>query len=69
MNDDALAKRRFAVINLVRLGGLLMVLAGIAAQQGVLPLPDPIGLILVVLGLIEFFALPNVLARRWRTKD
>lgn len=69
MSDEAQAKHRFILLNLVRLGGLLMVLAGIAAHQGVLPLPQPIGLMLAGLGLFEFFFLPNILARQWRTKD
>jgi len=69
VSDDALARQRFVLLNLVRLGGLLMVLAGIGAHQGALPLPQPIALILAALGLFEFFFLPNILARSWRTRD
>lgn len=69
MSDEALARQRFAMLNLVRITGLIMVLGGIAAHQGALPLPDPAGLIVAVIGLFGFFFLPNILARRWRTKD
>lgn len=69
MSDDTLAKQRYILLNLVRFGGVAMIMAGLAAYQGVLPLPGTVGLILVALGLFEFFVLPNVLARRWRTKD
>lgn len=69
MSDEAQAKQRFVLLNLVRLGGLLMVLAAIAGHQGALPLPQPVSLILAGLGLFEFFFLPNILARQWRTRD
>ena len=52
MSDEAQAKHRFILLNLVRLGGLMMVLAGIAAHQGALPLPQPIGLMLAGLLLM-----------------
>jgi hypothetical protein len=65
--DDALARKRFLALNLVRLSGLTMVLIGIAVHYGRIDLPEPAAYVLVVLGLADFFAMPNYLARKWRT--
>jgi hypothetical protein len=70
MNDaDTLARNRFLMLNLVRLTGLAMVLAGIAVHYGKLDLPEIAGYILVALGFVDFFFLPNLIARKWRTPD
>lgn len=67
--DKTLARNRFWVLNLVRLLGLAMVLMGIAVEYGKLDMPKPAGYILVVLGLFEFFFMPNIVAKRWRTPN
>ena len=66
---EAQAKQRFAMISIVRFGGVLMVLAGILVAQGVIDLPAWVGYILVVLGMVEVFFLPTLLARRWKSPD
>lgn len=63
------AKARFMAINLMRIGGVAMVLIGIVIIQGVLPLPDWVAYILIALGLVEAFIFPTLLARVWSTND
>lgn len=53
-------------LNLVRLGGLALVMLGIAIARGKLGLPEPLGWILAIAGLFEFFFLPPMLTKRWR---
>lgn len=67
--EEAQARQRFMLINLVRLGGVVLVLVGIAIARGQLGLPAPIGWVLAVAGLGEFFFLPSVLAKRWRSGE
>ncbi|HSG35404.1 MAG TPA: hypothetical protein VLA37_12780 [Sphingomonadaceae bacterium] len=70
MNEgDKLARNRFWVLNAVRLSGLSLVLLGIAVQYGRLEAPQWVAYALVVTGFVEFFFLPNVIAKSWRTKD
>lgn len=68
--DPAMA--RFAVLQLVRLSGAVLVLLGVLAVSGRAPawlagLPVAAGYGLAALGMFEFFALPRLLARRWRS--
>ncbi len=65
------AAARFAVLQLVRLAGAAMLLLGVLLLSGKaawLPrLPDAAGYILIAIGMIDFFVVPLVLARRWRS--
>jgi hypothetical protein len=60
------------VLQLVRLSGALLALGGVLVMSGKvswLPhLPDAIGYALVGLGVADFFALPPLLAKRWKSK-
>ncbi len=71
MSDEteALAKRRFMVMNFLRLISLGCVLFGIAASQGAVEFPREAGIVLAVVGLIGFFLGPNFIARGWRSDD
>lgn len=69
MTDEGLAKRRFAVLNLVRLGGLALVMFGLAITQGVIDLPRELGMGIAVIGMLDFFLLPRLLSKRWRTEE
>ena len=66
------AGARFAVLQLVRLSGALLALAGVLVVSGKISwmphLPGALGYILIGLGLGDFFALPPLLARRWKSK-
>jgi hypothetical protein len=66
---EELARRRFIVLNIVRLMGVALVFLGLAVHFGRVDLPAPAGFILVILGFFEFFFLPNLLSRNWRTPD
>jgi hypothetical protein len=63
--EDARDRQRFVIMNVARLGGLALVLLGIAITQGVFDLPFALGAVLAVIGLVDFFVLPVVLARAW----
>jgi hypothetical protein len=65
--DDRLARNRFMVLNFVRLGGLALILAGIAVHYGKIAAPEWVAYALVILGFAEFFFMPNFVARNWRT--
>lgn len=66
---EARAKGRFMLINAMRLAGVVMILAGIAVLNDVLPLPDWAAYLLLVLGMVEAFVTPTLLARMWSTND
>ena len=68
-DDDKLARSRFMALNAIRVLGLVAVLAGIAIHYGKLALPEPLAYVLVIVGLIDFFLVPNLVARKWRTPD
>ncbi len=67
--DDDTWRQRFVLINLVRIGGTLVVLAGLAiwhtdlVQEG----GTIAGLPVALLGLAASFGGPVWLARKWRT--
>ena len=65
------AAARFAVLQLVRLSGAVMLLLGVLLLSGKatwLPrLPDVFGYILIAIGIAEFFVVPLFLTRRWRS--
>jgi hypothetical protein len=63
--EDARDRQRFVIMNVARLGGLALVLLGIAITQGVFDLPFALGAALAVIGVVDFFVLPVVLARAW----
>ena len=65
---EALAKRRFTIINAVRLGGIAAFLIGVATLADALGLPDALGFVLVAAGAIGVFLAPTLLARRWSTR-
>ncbi len=67
--DPAFA--RFAMLQLVRLSGAVLVLAGIvliAGQVSWLPRAPVAGYLFIAAGLVDFFTLPPLLARRWKSK-
>jgi len=68
-DKEALARQRYMILNLVRVAGVAMVLAGIAIARGVIDLPVPLGWVLAFAGLFDFFFAPRLLARGWRSKD
>ena len=70
MNED-LAKARFFTLSFVRLLGLVCVFAGVANIGGKLfpELTPWLGYVLLVNGVADFFIIPVILKRKWRTPD
>ena len=66
--DPAIA--RYWMLQLMRLGGVLLVLGGVLILAGRLgEAPPLLGYGLVVLGAFEFFFLPRMLAKRWKSPN
>lgn len=66
--DEGAARRRFAIINAVRLSGIAMLLTGIATLSDAIGLPDAVGYVLVAAGAVGTFLAPTLLARRWSSR-
>lgn len=61
------ARKRFLILQMIRLAGVAMTVFGAMIIAGrVIDFPE-LGYVLVVLGAIEFFAIPIMLARRWKS--
>ncbi len=66
--DEARARRRYMIMNVARLGGVALLMFGIAITQGVIDLPFALGVVIGVIGFVDFFVLPLVLARVWKSQ-
>lgn len=66
---EARARTGYFVINAVRLSGLGLVLLGLAIARGMIDLPWAVGAVIAVVGLLEFFFLPRIIARAWKGGD
>lgn len=58
---------RFWFIAGHRLFGAILVVLGLLAMQGVLDWGKDLGKVIAIVGLIEFFVMPLVFARMWRS--
>lgn len=70
--DDALAKKRFFALNLMRIMGALLVFVGFVLIRGGFELAGQptdrwIGVAVVLIGAFDFAVMPKILARRWRS--
>ncbi len=63
------AAARFWTLQFIRLSGMLTAILGALIIAKVIFLPEPLGPILLVLGAAEFFVLPIVLARKWKSAE
>ncbi len=61
------AKARFYFIAAHRLVGAVLIVLGMLAMQGVLDWGEGIGKVIALVGLIDFFVIPLILARMWRS--
>ena len=66
---DARARTRFIVMTVARFGGVAMVMLGMAIIQGVVDLPWAAGVVLAVVGMIDFFIVPLLLAKAWKRQE
>ncbi|UAB79084.1 hypothetical protein INR77_05185 [Erythrobacter sp. SCSIO 43205] len=68
-DEEAMAAKRYTVMNIVRLASIPAVLLGIAIAQGAIELPYALGVVLAIAGLLAFFFVPALLAKRWKASD
>lgn len=66
--DEARARSRFIALNAMRVGGVVMVLLGIAVSQHKIDLPQWAAYLLIGLGMVEAFFVPAVFSRLWRSE-
>ena len=66
-NNDDKARGRFIVLQALRLGGVAMVLIALLGLNNVIAIPALAAWPILVIGLIDIFVVPQVLARKWRT--
>ncbi|NNC60472.1 MAG: hypothetical protein HKO05_10840 [Erythrobacter sp.] len=66
---EALARQRFFMLQALRLGGAIMAMIGAIIISGQFVDMPALGYVLLVLGAVEFFVLPNMVARKWRSPD
>jgi len=65
--SDEVARGRWLTINVLRLGGVAMVVAGMLGTRQVLEIPMIAAYALIAIGLLDIFLVPLLLARKWRT--
>ena len=65
--DKDPAANRFAVLSLIRLASALCVVLGMPLVAGRIGNSPPLGIALILFGLLGFFFVPKMLARRWRS--
>lgn len=65
--QETVARNRWLVMNAIRISGVVMVALGMLITQGAIPWPVPIGYVLLVVGLVDVFVVPQLLARKWRS--
>ncbi|MBC2670446.1 hypothetical protein ACFOON_09600 [Novosphingobium piscinae] len=61
------AKARFIAITLLRMSGALCVLLGVMITERRIDSPWWLGVILTLVGFVDVFLMPKILARRWKT--
>ena len=65
---DEVARNRWMVIQAARIGGVVMVVLGLATLGGAIPLPEVAAYVLLVAGLADVFLVPTFLARQWSSR-
>ncbi|MFM5931120.1 MAG: hypothetical protein ACKOPQ_09450 [Novosphingobium sp.] len=67
--EDALAKKRFLAMNLVRICGVVLILVGLLCALDKIDIPGArlIGVMFILFGMIDTFVVPVMLAKRWRS--
>ncbi|HEU4820123.1 MAG TPA: hypothetical protein VFS87_03070 [Qipengyuania sp.] len=61
------ARARFYFIAAHRVVGAVLIALGMLAMQGALDWGEGVGKVLAIVGLIDFFLIPLVLARMWKS--
>lgn len=63
------AARKFWVLQAARFGAFLTVFIAALIIGKIIELPEVVGYILLVIGAAEFFLVPPMLAKRWKTPE
>ena len=64
---EDVARGRWLMISLHRILGAALVVAGILAIEGVIGFGRVAGYVMIVVGLVDVFLVPRLLARLWRS--
>lgn len=64
---DDRARGRFMVISILRFSGVAFVIIALLILNDRTPLPHIAGWVLLVVGLVDIFIAPQILARMWRS--
>lgn len=64
-----LEKQRFMAMQMMRLMGAVLAILGVLIAGGKVDLPVLIGYVFVAIGLVDFFVMPKILARRWKSPN
>ena len=67
MSEDP-AKRRFWLLQLIRMAGTALALVGVAIIGGAGQIPAPVGYVLLVFGAVDALLVPVVVSRLWKSK-
>lgn len=67
--EETQARARYMVLNAARVGGIAVVIAGLAGVREVLPLPYALSVVLVLGGIGAFFFGPPLMVKRWKKRD
>ncbi|BBC74200.1 conserved hypothetical protein [Altererythrobacter sp. B11] len=65
--SEKIARNRWLVISLLRMAGVAVVVIGLLVVSGTIPLPPAAGYVLLAIGLLDTFLVPQLLARKWRS--
>ena len=66
-NDPAAA--RFFALQAIRLSGVVMAVIGALILGKVVDLPQAVGYVLLVVGGLDFFVVPTLLAKKWKSPE
>lgn len=65
--DDSLAKKRYMIMNALRVGSIGALMLGLAIARNIVDAPYALGVALAVAGMLAFYFGPRALARRWKS--
>lgn len=67
--QEALARKRFFALQAIRISGGAMAMLGAVIISGrLIDIPE-VGYVLLVIGALDLFVMPNLISRSWRGKD
>lgn len=67
--EEQRARTRYTLLNLTRIGGIAVTIAGLAGAREVIPLPYFLSVVLALVGIAAFFFGPPMLVKRWKAQD